>query len=141
MALWLPPEVKHQIENQPAHQLADQLMQVDDRLRLIKWGGPDTPDGLKHGWFFIVRFNDDGSLAAWMVHNDGEWCEPTQAHIDIFRRGDTWTNPDEFRKRRARHQYEREAKAKAAREEAQWHLKDKSDFAFRVQIPVSKKVA
>lgn len=141
MALWLPPEVKHQIENQPVHDLADQLMAVDSRLRLIKWEGPDTPDGLRHGWFFIVRFNDDGSLAAWMVHNDEQWCEPTQAHIDIFRRGDTWTNPDEFRKRRARHQYESEKKAQTAREEAQWHLKDKMDYAFRVQVPVSKKVA
>lgn len=140
MALWLPPEARAAIEAQPLHALADQLMAVDERLRLIRWEYPDTEDGLRHGWFFIVRFNDDGSLAAWMVHNDNEWCEPTQAHIEIFRRGDSWVNSDEFRKRAAREKYERDMKASRAREEARWNLKDKSDFLFRVQVPVSKDV-
>lgn len=141
MALWLPPGARSAIEEQPTHALADQLMAVDDRLRLIKWQLPDTPDGLKFGWFYIVRFNDDGSIAAWMIHNNEQWSEPTQAHIDVFRRGDTWTNPDEFRKRKARHEYERQQAAARAREEAQWKLKDNADFLFRVQVPIKKKVA
>lgn len=116
-------------------------MAVDDRLRLLRWDLPDTPDGFLQGWYYIVRFNDDGSIAAWQVHHADQWCEPTSAHIEVFKRGDTWTNPDEFRKRRARNQYEQEAKSRQLREEAQWKLKENADFLFRVQIPVSKKVA
>lgn len=141
MALWIPPEARSAINEQPKHGLGNQLQAVDEGLILMRWDLPSIPGQFKNGWYYIVRFCEDGSIAAWEVHNNDQWCEPSQAHVDVFRRGDTWTNPDEFKRRQKRHDYERDMARRRAQDEALWQFQDKAAFAFRTQIPVPRKVA
>ena len=140
MGLWVPPEVEQSIRETPMHDLGKRLRAIDPRLTLTRWDGAPT-SGLNTGCWYILRHNDDGSNALWEVQTDGVPCEPTGWHVDAFAAGDSWTDPDGWKRRQAEYLRQRDAEEHVRAEHARWRLKDMTDYAFRTQIPVTRKVA
>jgi hypothetical protein len=145
---WLPGELGHQLETekygkaeaQRIEDFARRLQALDPRLGCFI--ATETRDGLKEGYWYIIRQNDIGPTT-WEVSNpDGSFREPDERDIEALRQLDLH-NPArvrEFRERRQRALREKESRVKAMEEVRQAHADEYLTFHTRTQIPFNHPV-
>lgn len=151
-AAWLPNSVAESIVNEAegrreARRMVDfirRLRAVDSRLDC--WLAPRyfPDDDIRMGFYYVLRRNEDGTITFWEVSNpDGSFREPDDQVIEALRRGDA-NRTDLARERELQRRADARRREKRERDrldEMHARFKDEVDYAFRVQVPVSKSVA
>lgn len=147
-SLWLPgAEAEAQMHMAAGRDEAKRVLEFGRRLKVLDsrldcfLQTQDRGD-FRAGFWYVVRHNEDGSKAFWEVRNpDGSYREPDEAVIEMLRRNDanrTDLNREwQQRQRREKEAEEREAQRK--RDETAGLVKERMDYAFRVQHRIKDK--
>jgi len=150
--LWLPPEAEAQIaaeyssraEARRVQDFTDRLKALDERLFCFLATQDHPDEKFRQGFYYIARKNEDDTVATWEVRNpDGSFREPDERDIEALRLLDL-RNPRAKRAWQARQTQARKARERERerrREQARDELKERADFKFRTQVPVSKEIA
>lgn len=147
--LWLPEQAEASLHEEyssraEARRVTDfteRLKAIDPRLRCYLHKEPDV-EGLRQGFYYLIRRNDDGTTAVWEVQDEGRFREPDEQDIQAFYATDLWKQgaKERLKGRAEANRRERRRAAERTREQQREHLREKAAFAFRTQIPVSKDV-
>lgn len=119
------------------------LKSIDPRLSLVLCDGEHRADSLRAGFYYILRKNDDGTVTFWEVSGrNGEFCEPSEAHLEALRKVDaSRTN------QRAEREAERRRKERAKEHrkefdagERQERMKELLEHRLRLQVRPGRDV-
>lgn len=117
------------------------LQQVDSRFTDVFLAREDADKyGVRKGFWYLERRDDHGRVSLIESSNaDGSYREPDQRTLDALRGSDLWDRRvwDDISRARDTRERNRKAAKRRAREDAAEHLKERADFEFRVQVPVT----
>lgn len=160
--LWLPEQAQAAIHEDVGRQEAARVEDFTARLRGLDerlhcwlqlrdaWILGDPPPGyepkgppiFRAGFYYVLRRNDDGTVATWEISNpDGSFKEPDESVIEAFRRADShsrdvWNEEIVEARRRAERQVE--AERQKAKEDRLCRADDLLAFETRVQVPAGQ---
>lgn len=149
--LWLPEQARARIETEAASlgeairvdEFRKRLKAFDERLDCYL-ETQDHPEGdTRLGFWYILRHNEDGTVALWEVNDMGAFREPDERDIEALRMLDL-RNPArgrEMRERRDRKLAEKQAAKDRARDEQIGQADEIVQYMTRVQVPVSRDLA
>lgn len=158
MDLWVPGGVADQIIDEAegrrealrVQRFRDRLKAIDPRLdvflastRAVDEAGV-VQDQVRIGFWYVYRRNDDGTVAFWEVSNpDGSYREPGEDVIAAFQKGDAARTDQRAARIEARRRREqaREKRERDRMDEMHGQFKERVDYEFRVQVPVTKDLA
>lgn len=149
-SVWVPNRVADAIihEAQGRHEaarvleFAKRLKALDLRLDCLLQTRDVPDEGLRAGFYYVIRRNEDGTVAMWEIRNpDGSFREPADDVIEALRKGDAnRTNLKAEREReRRRVELGREKHKRDVLDRRHGEFKEQVEYAFRVQMPVRRK--
>lgn len=145
-SLWVPNAAADAILADQGHAEARRFVGFRNRLKamdsrmdafLCDTFDPENPE-LRVGFYYLTRRNDNGTTAFFEIsHPDGSFREPDDVLIDNLQKIDRDTLTD-LRSRREEKRRKAAREAQRKKEEAAGRLKEEIDFAFRVQMPITR---